>query len=98
MSFCNSADQTFKSSFCNHYVFFKVLKKSGRGGGGGAGAGFRASLHFDLKIVKGTIQAKGARVEALKLIKRLVPERSLYYRIRCFYFVTVVQSSQKHLL
>ena len=75
MFFCSSADQTFECSFCNHYVFFSFKKVKGRVAG--AGAGFKATLHFDLKIVEGTIQAKGAQVEALKLIKRFVPERSL---------------------
>ena len=39
------------------------------------GEGIRATLHFDLKIVKGTIQTKEAQVEAI--IRRSVPESSL---------------------
>ena len=39
------------------------------------GEGIRATLHFDLKIVKGTIQTKEAQVEAL--IRRSVPETGL---------------------
>ena len=41
-------------------MFSKVKKKVGWGGG------FRATLRFDLKIDKGTIQTKEAKVEALQ--------------------------------